>query len=544
MVDETTKKWIRNAADERAAANGCYFDEAAGQRVVDFFEQFLRLYEGERFAGQPFLLLDWQRDLLMRAFGWLRYSEHHQRPVRRFRKVCCFVPKKNGKSPLGAGVGLYLLIGDGERGQKVFSAAKDGAQARIMHTHAMKMVEQSPLLRKHCKINQSTGRISFGATNSTYSILSADNRDGQEGLNGSVIIDEIHVVDPRLAQVLKYMGASRAQPMQFEISTAGNNPQSYGRKQWEYGHAVNRGDFIDEQFLFVSYEAPQDATDEEIETNPAIWRQANPSMGHTINEEEFRSSLQEAKRSLTDWATFCMYRLNVWQKSANPWLKQDDWAKCYRRFNADDLAAQPCWLGLDLSKTRDMTAAVLVFPDDHYFQLPYFWLPEETAKNSNHLAPYLEWAKQGFLELTPGDVLDYGYVERRIVELSRQFNLQGIVYDKTYAEELTQRLQDQHGIERLIFEQSWRNYAAATAEYERLILGGRLHHNNHPILNWQAGHVQVKTDANHNKRPVKPSPDDPKKIDGIVAGVMALYASITRPVFTSVYETKGAVLGI
>jgi phage terminase large subunit-like protein len=543
-MDQTTKDWIRNAADERATQRGCWFDEARGNRVVAFFERFLRLYEGD-FAGQAFVPQDWQADLLMRAFGWVRPSDHWQRTVRRFRRVSAFIPKKNGKSPLGAGVGLYLLIGDGEQGQKVFSAAKDGQQAKIMHTHAMKMVEQSPLLRKHCRINQSTGRIVYTPTSSTYSILSGDNIDGQEGLNGSVVIDETHVVDQRLARVLEHMGASRAQAMQFEISTAGNNPQSYGRKQYEHGQAVNRGDFLDDEFLFISYEAPQEATDAEIETSPTLWRQANPSWGVTINEEEFHASLQRAKRSLADWSAFKMYRLNVWAQAANPWLKQDDWVNCSRTFTAADLQGQSCWLGLDLSKTRDMTAAVLVFPKgDGFYQLPFFWLPAEEAKRKNHLAPYLEWAKQGFLELTPGDVVDYGYVERRIIEINEQFHLQGIAYDKTYAEELTQRLQEQHGIERLVFEQTWRNFASATAEYERLIIAGKLQHPSHPILNWQAGHVQVKTDANHNKRPVKASADDPKKIDGIVAGVMALYATIARPETSSVYDRKGSVLAI
>ncbi|WP_254509879.1 terminase large subunit [Anatilimnocola floriformis] len=545
-MDTLTKRWILNAADERAVANGCRFDEKRGQKVVSFFERFLHLYEGE-FAGQRFVPQDWQADLLMRCFGWVRPSDHWQRDVRRFRKASIFVPKKNGKSPLGAGVGLYLLTGDGEQGQKVFSAARDGVQARIMHEHAMRMVQLSPSLSKHCKINKSTGRIAFLPTASTYSILAGDNINSQEGLNGSVVIDEIHVVSSQLASVLEHMGASRAESLQFEISTAGNNPEGYGRKQYEYGKSVERGDFHDDQFLFVAYEAPQDCTDEDIETKPEIWQAANPSWGVTINEEEFRSSLNRAKRSLTDWSNFCMYRLNRWQASANPWLKQDDWSKCARNFSADDLQGMPCWLGLDLSKTRDLTAAVLVFPDadgETFWQLPYFFLPEEEAKAKNHLAPFLEWANDGYLELTPGNVLDYRHVLRRIAELSKQFDIQGVAYDKTYAEELTQTLEEEHGIERFVFEQSWRNFASGTADYERLVIGGKFFHPNHPLLSWQANHCEVKTDSNLNKRPVKPPHNSIKKIDGVVAGIMALSAAIARPATHSVYDQKGAVLAL
>jgi phage terminase large subunit-like protein len=538
-MDAVTKRWIRNASDERAAANGYYFDERRGEHVVKFFERFLRLYEGDA-AGQAFTPQDWQADLLYRAFGWVKDSDFWSKTIRRFRKVSSFVPKKNGKSPTGAGVGLYLLIGDGEQGQKVFSAAKDGQQARIMHTHAIKMVELSPDLKRHCKVNQSTGRIAYLPTSSYYSLLSGDNIAGQEGLNGSVVIDETHVVDARLASVLEHMGASRAQPMQFEISTAGNNPDGYGRKQYEYGKAVESGVFLDDNFLFVCYEAPQDATDEQIESDPALWRSANPSWGTTINEDEFTSSLKRAKRSLTDWTVFKMYRLNIWAKSANPWLRQDDWVKCAKTFSADDFIGKPCWAGLDLSKTRDLSSLVLVFrgDDETFYQIPYFWLPEEEAQQKAHLASFLQWGRSGFIELTPGNVIDYTRIQQTITELSQKFNFRLLAYDKTYAEEITQNVEAQLGIPRFKFEQTWRNFANGTAEYERLILAGKLHHNNHPVLTWQAGHIQVKCDANQNKRPVKPPHNDHRKIDGIVAGIMALTACVSQPAI-SAYASRG-----
>jgi phage terminase large subunit-like protein len=539
MVDSVTARWVRNASDELAIARGCRFDERRGQHVIDFFERFLKLYEGD-FAGQSFIPQDWQADLLMRCFGWVFHSEHFGRDIRRFRKASIFVPKKNGKSPLGAGVGLYLLIGDGEQGQKVFSAAKDGKQAGIMHEHARRMVELSPALARHCKINKQTGRIAYLPTASYYSILSGDNITGQEGLNGSVVIDEIHVVDERLARVLEHMGASRSQPLQFEISTAGNNPEGYGRKQYDYGKAVESGTFLDHRFLFAAYEAPQTSTDAELESKPEIWKAANPSWGVTINEEEFRDSLARAKRSLADWATFKMYRLNIWQASANPWLKQDDWQQCAKAFTAAELVGKPCCLGLDLSKTRDMSAAVLVFRDgDTYWQLPYFWMPEAEAKAKAHLAPYLEWAAGGFLELTPGNVVDYRAIERRIAELHQQFKINCIAYDKTYAEELTQRLYEEYAIDRYVYDQTWRNFANGTAEYERLIIAGMLHHCNHPVLSWQAGHVQVKCDSNLGKRPIKPPHNDHKKIDGIVAGIMGLSAAIAKLDFSSAYDKRG-----
>tara|TARA_B100000809_G_scaffold154054_1_gene151426 strand:- start:6850 stop:8487 length:1638 start_codon:yes stop_codon:yes gene_type:complete len=523
MADKVTARWTLNDADERAVVNGCRMDETRGQHIIDFCQQHLRLYEGE-YAGQRVELMDWQHDLLMRLFGWVKFSDDWNREVRRFTRCSLWVPKKSGKSPLAAMVGLYLMTADGERGQKVFSAAKDGKQAGIVHAHAKAMVEMSPALAAECKINNTSGVIAHTPTRSTYSILRGDNIKGQEGLNGSVIIDETHVVDSRLASVLEYMGASRAEPIQFEVSTAGNNPQGYGKRQWDYGRAVNEGMIHDDSFLAVEYSAPQATTDADC-GDVEIWKAANPSWGVTIKQGEFEQSYQRAQRSLTDFQTWKMYRLNIWTSAQNIWLRKADWKECQADITEDEMAGRDCFIGLDLSRTRDMTAAVCVFPGDDgetYTVLPYFWLPEETAKANSHLASYLDWSAGGYLELTPGNVVDYSYVEQRIIDLAGLFNVQGLVFDPTYAEELTQRLEANNGIPREAFRQTIMMFAGPTAEFERLVIGKHLRHPGHPVLDWQAGHVQVKQDNNANKRPVKPVHDDPKKIDGIVAAIMAL----------------------
>lgn len=537
-IDPITKTWIRNAADQRAAENGCKFDEARGQHACDFVERYLVLYEGE-YAGEPFKLMPWQRDVLMRAFGWVRYSEFHKRDVRRFRKVSVFVSKKNGKSPLAAAVGLYLLLGDGERGQKVFSAAKDGRQAAIVHTHAQKMVESSPSLSAKCKINRGTGRISYLPTSSNYDILSGDNIQGQEGLNGSAVVDETHVVDDRLARVLEHMGASRAEPMQFEVSTAGNNPLSYGRKEYEYGHAVNNGTFPDDTFLFIEYAAPQDATDDEL-NDPEVWKAANPSWGVTINEEEFRAAFNKSKRSLADWTDFKRYRLGIWANSANPFIKAADWQKCRHDFTEGDLIGQQCVAGLDLARKQDLTALVLLFgpyEDGTFRVLSYFWLPENRAKELDGQVPYLQWAKEGHITLIDGDVMDFKRVAADIKALAEKFDIRSVVYDPMFAEELTQDLAET-GIERIEFGQKLLNFAKPTAEFESLVIDGKLHHAGHPILSWQIGHVMAK-ESSGLMRPVRPLRGDARTIDGVVALVMAIDGAMGKGEDNrSVYERE------
>ena len=175
--------------------------------------------------------------------------------------------------------------------------------------------------------------------------------------------------------------------MHIEVSTAGNNPTSYGKKRYDYGKAVEAGTFTDERFFFAAYEAPQNLADAELDSDPAKYgRMANPAWGHTVKPGEFLDDYNASKNSLSDLTTFKTYRLNIWSTSSNPWLKQDDWAKCHKPFTLDDLEGLPCWLGLDLSKTRDMTAAVLVLRDgETFYQVPYFWLPEDEARAQESL---------------------------------------------------------------------------------------------------------------------------------------------------------------
>lgn len=552
-VDKTTRDWIRNPSDEVAARNGCRFEPALGQRVIDWWAKHLRLYEGAAWAGKPFLAHDWQIDATMRMYGWIKYSERwsnmlgHEQWVRRFRYAVIFIPKKNGKSPTLAAHALYLLCGDGEHGQKVFLAARDGLQARdIAGKHAVEMLKQSPTLVHDCKINVTRGVIQHLPTASILQpIASADARsqESKEGLNGCVLVDEVHVVDRRFMKRVSRAGISRMQPFQIEVSTAGNNPDAYGKDRWDYCKKVEAGQ-IDDPTLFVAiHAAPDDLSDEDLEADPVKYGQmANPAWGRLIDQDEYLADYQTSKQSISDLADFKMYRLNIWQQSVNPWLRISAWNACAEDYTLEDLRGLRWFAGLDLSKTEDMTALVIAAPkDDKIYLWPFFWLPEQTARRNNHLVKFLDWAHGGHLVLTPGEVVDYAYVERQIAELHQDYGISQLLYDRTYAEDLTQRLEDNHGIERAQFNQTIMTFAKPTAEFERMVISGKMKHPNHPILNWQAGHCNVRTDSNNNQRPMKPEKHDARKIDGVVAAIMAVGGALEDE-GESVYESRGVLL--
>jgi phage terminase large subunit-like protein len=500
----------------------------------------------------------------MRLFGWIGRSERWGRWVRRFRKASTWVPKKNKKSPTLAAWGLYLLAGDGEPGNKVFLGAKDGRQAReIAGAHCVEMCRQSPDLMAECSINKTTMRIVHEPTRSLLQPLSSANvesQKAQEGINGSVLIDETHVVDRRFVNRISRAGISRSEPLHIEVSTAGNDPDSYGRERFDYGRRVNDGEIDDPQTLYIAHAVSQDLSDADLDADPGKFGNlANPAWGHTVGEDEYLADYRESRHRPVALADFKMYRLNVWQAAASPWLRIADWDKCRRDFSSDDLEGQPCGVGLDLGRTEDMTSLALVFPADdpqpHETDDPdspvedspvrllnFYWLPEAAVERHEREVAYATWQRDGWLRVLPGEVVDFAYVERDLVEILHRYDCRRLHFDEKYAAELVQRLTDVHGFDQempVAFPQTIMHFAGPTAQFERLVLAGKLWHDGNPITRWQAGHCQVRHDANDNIRPVKPEHGDLKKIDGIVAGIMALGAAGGIEETTSAYESRG-----
>ncbi len=518
-MDSATRRRIVTPADEIAARNGCYYDERAGMRVVEFFRRFLRHSKGSDFAGRPFELLDWQREeIILPLFGWKRSDG-----MRRFRKTYLEIPKKNGKSTLASGIGLYLLVGDNEPGAEVYSAATDQTQASIVHGEAINMVDASPELSSILQVNRSNRNIIFPGCKSYYRALSSD-AAGKEGLNAhAVIADELHVWKGRkLWAALRYAFRARKQGLLFVITTAGDDPTSVCFEQHLYARDVLSGVNTDERFFAYIRAANESLGDNW--TDPAVWHKANPGLGTVIDPIEFAHDVEEAKKSPLSQSEFKRYSLNIWASAQQPWLRMEDWNACQQAYTLESLAGRECYGGLDLAKTRDMTALVLVFPelDGTYKLWPFFWLPEDTVHDPDMPEHYRLWQREGWIETTPGNVCDYGFIEKRILEISQQFDLRKYAFDPYNAEATTQRLEDQHDIKRIAFQQTIKNFAEPTSEFERLVLSQKLVHNGHPILAWQAGNVNVRTDANNNRRPVKPQRGDTRTIDGIVAAIMGL----------------------
>lgn len=510
---------VRTKSDEAAIDQGCWFDQAAADKVRYFFERFLRHSKGQ-FAGKPFELLPWQwTDVVQPLFGWKRVDG-----ARRFTRCGIGIAKKNGKSTLLAGLGLYLLCWDEEAGAEVYSAAADRMQASIIFNECVAMVDASPALQKRIRVKASGKRMTYG--HSSLQALSAD-VPTKEGLNiHGLLFDELHAQpNDKLWNTLRYGGAARRQPLLFWISTAGISRETIGWKQWAHATAVLSGDLVDVGFLPVIYAAKPEAD----WASESAFRDANPSYGVTISERDWQEAVAEAIGSAAAENNYRRYRLNQWVGQMTRWIRMSDWHSCRGNVTEETEAGKRCWIGLDLAATTDVAAAVAWFKDRKgHRMLPRFWLPEAAleGREASNRARWQEWAKRGIVIITPGSVLDYERIRADLNTWGDKFDVKEVAIDPWNATQLATQLVDD-GFEVTFVRTGFASISAATKEFEKLVLGRELTHPGDPCLDFMVENVAVEMDASGNLKPSKKAAAE--KIDGVVAGIIALARVIQSP---------------
>jgi phage terminase large subunit-like protein len=513
--DEGWLDQIKSENDERAACQGYYFDRAAADRPILFCRQFLRHTKGE-LAGQPFDPLDWQReDVLGPLFGWKRPNG-----TRRFRVAYIEIPKKNGKSTLAAAIANFMLIGDGEQRARVFLAATDRKQAGIVWEEAAAFCAAQPDLAAVTRPYKSTKTITFEATGSSLVALSRETFTS-EGLDASAtVIDELHAHKSRLMwDVLRYAGSARRQPLLVAITTAGWDRNSICWEQHQYAERVADGQYHDLAFFPYIRAA---GTDDDWKAE-ATWFKANPSLGHTIALEDFRQDFIEAENTPSKTNTFKRYRLNIWTQSETVWIKREQWDACGGQ--PEDHAGHECWAGLDLASTRDTAALTRVFrlEDGTIDVLWDVWIPEEgmRERETRDFVPYSQWHAEGAIYATEGSIIDYDCILAHIMAVHEVTPFRSIACDPHNAVHTITTLMKE-GINITPFTQTIVNFTGPCKYLERLLSEGGIRHGGHPVANWQAGNVQVRVNENEDIRPVKAERQDARKIDMIVALLMAL----------------------
>jgi len=517
--------------DALATAGVCTFDAEAAQEILDFFPTCLKFIEGT-VAGQPFVLEPWEQAILANLFGWKRPDGS-----RRYREAFIFVPKKNNKTPLMAGVVLFFLFCEDEEGLQLYSAAADKDQAALVYRHAKGMVLAELELASRCKIYSAVKSIVRESTNSSYKVLSAD-ADTKHGFNSNlIIVDELHAQPNReLIDTLITGTASRRQPLVIYITTSDFARPSICNEKYDYAVKVRDGIIEDQSFLPVLYEAAK----EDDWTDPKVWAKANPNLGKSLSLDYMKRECQRAIETPSYQNTFKRLHLNMRTQQDISWLDMVHWDACYDvQVEPEALSSQVCYAGLDLATVSDLCALELYFPEWHAV-LSHFWIPAETAdlRLERARVPYPAWIEQGYITATEGNVTDYDVIRRDINALTERFDIRELAIDRWNSTQLQNQLMGD-GIDVVPFGQGFGSMSAPAKELERLISKQELRHDGNPVLRWCMSNVMIEQDAEGNIKPSKRKSSE--KIDGCVALVMALGRAIVQPLGTtaSVYETRG-----
>ena len=515
------------------------FDERKARRVTGFIE-CLKHTKGE-FHGKPFKLLPWQEKIIRDVFGTVRDDDP---TMRQYTTAYIEIPKKQGKSELGAAIALNMLANDDEWKAEVYSCASDRQQAAIVFDVAVDMVKQSPALSKRIKIIPSMKRMVYQPTGSIYQVLSSEVAT-KHGLNVSAcIFDELHTQPTRALYDVMTQGSgdARKQPLWFFLTTAGTDRNSICWEVHQKALDVLEGRKVDPRFYPVIFGLPDDAD----WTSEANWYKANPSLGHTITIDKVRDAFHKAQETPADENQFRQLRLNQWVKQSIRWMPMDKWDECGGVVDPYQLEGRACYAGLDLSSTSDLTALVLVFPpsneDEPYTVMPFFWLPEETLSlrvRRDHV-PYDQWAKRGFIHTTEGNVVHYGFIEQFICQLGERYNIREIAHDRWNATMMVQTLEDD-GFTMVPFGQGFKDMSPPTKELMRLVLEHKLCHGGHPVLRWNMDNAYVRTDPAGNLKLDKEKSTE--KVDGAVALVWGLFGAFKNlSGGDSIYNHRGFIV--
>jgi phage terminase large subunit-like protein len=520
-----------------------HFDQGRAAVAVNFFQRILRHTKGA-FANDPFLLLPWEKDIIGDIFGMLDDDGN-----RLYQTAYVEVPKKNGKSELAAGIALLCLVADDEPGAEVYSAAAAKEQAGLVFRVAASMVEKSPLLSKELRVIRSTKTIvKRNDPDSFYRAISADG-DLQDGINPHcVIADELHrwkvgkALD--LWEILERGNIARRQPLTFAITTAGIQDESpLCWRYHEYARQVKEGIFEDKHFYGRIYGAEPT----EDWTKPATWIKANPSHeanGGFLKASSLEKLYEKAVNDPQQATEFKRFHLNVWGQAENRAIDMRQWALCGGELRA--LVERPCYAGVDLSSTTDLTSLALAFPaeDGSYDFLVYFWMPADSIRERERRdkVPYAEWVRKGLIEATPGNVVDYRKVKEKLRWARECFELRDVGFDPWNSRQVSVELGDE-GFQCVEVPQGFRSISEPTKKLLELITSGNCRHGGNEVLRWNADCLSLKSDGNDNIRPSKPNRmTSSKRIDGMVAIVIALARSIVQTQKRSVYEERGPLV--
>ncbi|MDD2870228.1 terminase large subunit [Neomegalonema sp.] len=532
------------------AARGLRFDEQAAGRAIRFFEVVLRVRMGREMI--PFFLLDWQAFVVGSLFGWLfRHGDGSE--TRRFSEAYIETGKGSGKSPLAAGIGHYLFLADGELEPEIYAAATKKDQAMVLFRDAVSMVNGSRALRRRIVKSGKVPVWQLSDPRSGGFFKPLSNDDAQSGPRPSCgLVDEFH--EHKTSDTLEMLKAGfkgRVSPLLFIITNSGSDVQTPCYELHEHALKVASGD-VENDGLFA-YVCGMDEGDDPME-DEGLWIKGNPSLGVVVGPAYVRRAVSDAKLLPSRENKVRRLYFCEWTDAPESWIRRGAWATCERSELAlSDFARRPCFAGLDLSYTSDLSALALAFPDaeggiDLFVE---FWKAADVLEEHEERdrVKYRDWAKRGFLHAPPGKVLKTRPVAQRLAEIQSEFDLQMVAYDRYRLKDFAADL-EALGLDLPMLEhpQGFRRGRKltdpATGEdiayplwmpesvqlLENSVIEGTLRVAPNPVLRWNVSSAKILEDPGGTGNRILDKRRSTGRIDGAVASAMAVGGARSRPI--------------
>jgi phage terminase large subunit-like protein len=517
-------KWITPSPGE---APGSWFDADRVDLVMRTF-QALRHTQG-RWAGQSLRPDPWQVGyVLAPIFGFVHRDDNGD-IARVIRSVFIDVARRNGKTTLSGGIALYMMAADREPGAQVVCAATTKDQASKLFTPIKQLAESSPTLMRHLVTRQ--GKILHPASGSYFQVVSAD----APGLHGSNlaagVLDELHLHKTGdLLKAIETGTGSRVQPLVFTITTADD-----GKVETPYAQRRSLIEQLSRRTLqdYSYYGVIWAAEEEDDPFAEATWAKANPGYPISPSRAYLQQAATLAQNSPADFADYQRLHLGIRTKQQTRYIGITEWdASAGTRVDDEDLEGQVCYGGLDLASTSDLCAYSLLFPQPNGAIVPRWWMwtPEANVKNLDKQTANMAsvWIRQGLITVTPGNVADYDFIEKEIVESLDRYEVMDIGYDPWNSSQLVNNL-SKAGAPLTLVRQGYLTMSPLCKEMLREIRIGHFWHDNHPVLRWMIDGFAVAMDPSGNVKPDRSAvAASGYKMDGLVASLIAMQGIISQ----------------
>jgi phage terminase large subunit-like protein len=544
LVSETTKLTVLRHLNDLERSKGedypFYFDEKEAAKAIAFLRALRHPSGDHGIAGKRFNVQDNQAFITGCLFGW----RDKETKLRRFTEVYFEVPRKWGKSLYAAFVQIYVGFYEGVKGAGVFTAATTRDQAdevfRAAQSLCRYLIQDSATAKKHIRVLANS--IIDLKSECFIQKVSADagNLDGKNPV--CVVLDEKHAHKNDLVREVMVSGqATWKCPMLFTITTAGFNKEGPCFKvDRPNAIGVLKGERKDEHLFAMIFCHDTDDADGILNLDPddpeqakeilRLAKKSNPNLGSTPDHKFILGRVREARNKGGSARVGVLTKnFNCWLDTPEIWIPEETVKAAMRPMTLEEFKGRPCYVGIDLAATKDITAAAFFFPA--YGEMPAaiitrFWLPEETVKKRQEDTNYLDWVHSGHIVTTPGNVADYQHIRNYLNEAHGVVNIQAVTIDQWNSVQISTDIQGD-GFTIQLCRQSYGNLSEPSKWLEKAVLQGNVELNDNPVLLWMFRNVVLDYDANDNIKPNKEKSAD--KIDGVAASVMAIFGWLTKP---------------